>query len=188
MATQPAFDHWTYAEYARLPDDGNRYEVIAGELVVTPAPRPVHQEIVARLIVHLRGFADAHGLGRVLPGPVDVLLSDDDYLQPDVVFVAAGRSGIITDRGIEGPPDLVVEVLSASTAFHDRGIKRERYARFGIPHYWIVDAQRRQVEVFRFADDAVEPMDVARDVLVWQPLPGGPTLSIDVPALAGEPA
>jgi Uma2 family endonuclease len=104
MATQPAYSGWTYAEFARLPDDGNRYEVIAGELHMTPAPRPFHQDVVARLIVLLRGFADRHRLGRVLPAPVDVLLSADDYLEPDLVFVRRGRSDIITDRGVEGPP------------------------------------------------------------------------------------
>jgi Uma2 family endonuclease len=183
MATQPAYSGWTYAEFARLPDDGNRYEVIAGELHMTPAPRPFHQDVVARLIVLLRGFADRHRLGRVLPAPVDVLLSADDYLEPDLVFVRRGRSDIITDRGVEGPPDLVVEVLSTSTALRDRGVKRDRYARFDIANYWIVDAERGQVEVYDLDEDPLRPAFVTAETLVWQPLPDGPPLTIDVRAL-----
>ena len=179
MATNPAVRRWTYEEFRRLPDDGNRYEVIAGELYLTPAPRAVHQEIVGYLSEVLRPFVRKHGLGRVLPGPIDVLFAEGDYLEPDLVFVRHDRREIVTDRGIEAAPDLVIEVLSTSTAARDRGIKRERYALFGVPEYWIVDADARQIEIHRNQEPPRLPQ-VVRDTLAWRPVPGGPVLEIDV--------
>jgi Uma2 family endonuclease len=178
MATQPAVREWTYAEFARLPDDGNRYEVIAGELYVTPSPSPVHTRIAFNLASLLEAFVARHDLGWVTPAPVDVLLGESDYLQPDVVFVRRERGAEITDRGIEVPPDLVVEVLSPSTAFRDRGLKRERYAEFGVPEYWIIDPGAGRLEVYRLAEDPGRPAVVATDTLDWQPVPGGPVLTL----------
>src|SRR5688500_11271223 len=124
MATLPTPGRWTYEEFARLPDDGNRYEVIAGELYVSPSPRPSHQLILTPLIMRLHPFVEQFGLGRVYIGPIDVLFAEGDYLEPDLVFVRRDRLGIVSDRGLEGPPDLVVEILSPSTAKRDRTIKR----------------------------------------------------------------
>lgn len=177
MATQRAIRRWTYDEFARLPDDGNRYEVVSGDLYMTPSPRPIHQRIVTRLSTLLDQFAVQHDLGCVLAGPVDVLFAEGDYLTPDVVFVRREREGIISDRGVEAAPDLVVEVLSRSTADRDRGVKRQRYAWFGVPEYWVVDADARQVEVFRMLDDPTRPR-IVRDLLTWTPAPGGPTLEV----------
>lgn len=183
MATRTAaVRDWTYEEFARLPDDGNRYEVIAGELYVTPAPETPHQEASARLFMELRGFASEHGLGKVLFAPVDVLLADGDYLEPDIVFVRTDHLHYKTKRGIEGPPDLVVEILSPTTARQDRGAKRERYAHFGIPEYWIVDTDRRRIEIHRLADSLSLPR-VVTDRLRWQPAEGGPVLELDVAEL-----
>jgi Uma2 family endonuclease len=181
MATQPASTRrWTYTEFARLPDDGNRYEVIAGELHMTPAPRPIHQKIVARLCTALDLFSQEHKLGEVFPGPIDVVFAEGDYLEPDLVFVRRDRRGIISDRGIEGAPDLVVEVVSASTAVRDRNLKRERYAWFGVPEYWVVDAEAGHIEVYRMLEDPTTPR-IDRDTLVWRLAPGAPALSISVP-------
>jgi Uma2 family endonuclease len=189
MATKPAFQHWTYAEFERLPqDDGNRYEVIAAELVVSPGPRPRHQRAVGRLMSALDVFTQEHALGEVYPGPIDVLLSDADYLEPDLVFVRRERAGIVSERAIESAPDLVVEVISPSTALRDRGIKRERYALFGVPLYWVVDVDLRQVEVYRLAESPYEPVEIATDTLVWQPVEDGPSLTLSVPHIVGAPA
>jgi Uma2 family endonuclease len=185
MATKPAFQHWTYAEYARLPDDGNRYEVIAGELVVSPGPRPKHQRAVARLTFALEGFTQSQGLGEVYPGPIDVLLSDADYLEPDVVFVRRERVGIVSGTAIESAPDLVIEVISPSTALRDRGIKRERYALFGVPLYWVVDIELRQIGVYRLAENPYGPAEIATGTLVWQPVEDGPSLTLSVPHIVG---
>jgi Uma2 family endonuclease len=178
MATHPARRGWSYAEFARLPDDGNRYEIIDGELFVTPSPDPVHTRIAFNLASLLERFVAEHNLGWVTPAPVDVLLGEGDYVQPDVVFVRREHRVEITDRGIEVPPDLVVEVLSPSTAFRDRGLKRERYARFGVPEYWIIDPEARRVEVYRLAEDPDHPALVVTDRFEWQPVPGGPVLGL----------
>ena len=178
MATQPARRGWSYAEFARLPDDGNRYEVINGELCVTPSPSPVHTRIAFNLASLLEAFVAAHDLGWVTPAPVDVLLGEDDYVQPDVVFIRRERGEKVTDRGIEFPPDLVVEVLSPSTAFRDRVQKRDRYAAFGVPEYWIIDPDARRVEVYRPGTDPDGPPVLVTETLEWQPVPGGPVLSL----------
>lgn len=183
MTTKAALRRWTYDEYARLPDDGKRYEVIAGELVVTPSPRTLHQEVVGELYTLIKAFVRAHGLGKVLISPVDVLFAEGDYVVPDVVFVRRDHRGIITGRGVEGAPDLVVEVLSDSTAFRDRGIKRERYAHYGVAEYWIIDPRTEQIEVYRLDEDASRPVLVTSERFEWQPDPGGPTLIVDIAAL-----
>lgn len=171
---------WTYAEFARLPSEtSTRYEVIAGELVVTPAPGTRHQRIVTTLVSLLDPFVRAHRLGTILAGPVDVLFAEGDYLEPDLVFVRKERRGILSDRGIEGAPDLVVEIVSPSTAGRDRGLKRERYAHFGVPEYWIVDPDERVIERWRLGNAAERP-EIAREMLIWRPVPGGPVLEVPV--------
>lgn len=183
MATQSIARSWTYEEFARLPDDGNRYEVIAGELYMTPSPRPVHQRVAFRLGHLIESFLEKHQLGGwVVTSPVDVLLAEGDYLEPDLVFVRRERKGIVTDRGVEAAPDLVVEVVSASTAERDRGIKRERYAWFGVPEYWVVDLEARHIEVYRMTEDPLHPR-IQREKVNWQPAFGGPVLEIDVQEL-----
>jgi Uma2 family endonuclease len=182
MATKPALRHWAYGEYARLPDDGNRYEVIAGELFVTPSPRTLHQEVVGEFYTLLKAFVRTHGLGKVLVSPIDVIFGTGDYLVPDVVFVRRERQEIVTRRGVEGTPDLVIEVLSDSTVFRDRGIKRERYAHFGVAQYWIVDPHTQVVQVYRLLEDASRPSMMTSEILEWQPDPDGPTLTIDLVA------
>ncbi len=137
MATQPALQQWTYDEFARLPDDGKRYEIIAGELVVSSSPHHKHQLASIRIAGIFENFTREHGVGQ-LYGPLDVLLSGSDYLVPDLVFLRHDRRGILSDRGLEGPPDLVIEIISPSSSFKDRGLKRERYALFDVPLYWVV--------------------------------------------------
>jgi Uma2 family endonuclease len=183
MATQFAARRWTYEEFAQLPDDGNRYEVIAGELYVTPAPTTLHQKVVVRIVHALEQFVEQHGLGEVFVGPIDVLFEEGNYLAPDLVFVRKDRVEIVSDRGLEGAPDLVVEVLSPGTAKRDRGIKRERYRHFGVREYWVVDPDARRIEISRVTDDGEEPIQIVGDSFVWQPVSGGPSLMLDVPHL-----
>lgn len=173
---------WTYAEFARLPSEGStRYEVIDGELAVTPAPTSGHQIAVGNLVRLLGAFVHDHALGPLFPGPIDVLFGEGDYLEPDLAFVRADRAHLVSDRGIEGPPDLVVEILSPSTAHRDRGIKLERYRHFGVPEYWIVDLEAKAVEVWRLAGGAEAPEVVgAEGRLRWTPLEEGPTLEVAV--------
>src|SRR5688500_11376079 len=179
MATHPRRGRWTYEEFARLPEDGNRYEVIAGELYVTPSPRPRHQEVVGYLVRKLGTFVEEGRLGIVYPGPIDVLFAEGDYFAPDLVFVRRDRKEIVSDRGIEAAPDLVIEIMSASTGARDRGIKRERYALFGVADYWLVDVDARRIERHRFAP--LRDLEVFTDTLTWQPIGGGPALTLSVP-------
>lgn len=178
----PKVGRWTYAEYMRLPMSGStRYEVIDGELAVTPAPTSWHQRVAANLMRVLGTFVHKHGLGDLLPGPVDVLFGEGDYVQPDLVFVQADRIELVSERGIEGSPDLVIEILSPATAERDRGVKLERYRHFGVAEYWIVDLGARAVEVWRLADSVEAPSIVGEgDTLRWTPVDGGPTLEVAV--------
>lgn len=185
MEARSKSQRWTYERFARLPsteDDGRRREIIAGELVVSAAPRSAHQWILTRISAKLYEFVERHELGWVILGPIDVLFDEGDYLEPDLVFVRKDRRDIISERGIEAAPDLVVEILSPSTAARDRGIKRERYALYNVPEYWVVDIPNKCVEVYRPDDDpnAIEP---ATETMRWRPVPGGPELKIAVPEL-----
>lgn len=187
MEARSTRQRWTYAEFARLPTSGStRYEVIDGELVVTPGPALRHQGIVATLLTRLYVFVEANDLGRVFPGPLDVLFAEGDYYEPDIVFVRKGRAELLSDRGIEGPPDLVVEILSPSTAARDRGIKLEGYRLHGVTEYWIIDPEERIVEVWRLTEGAAEPLTLEpADTLRWMPQPGGATLEIPLAELFG---
>lgn len=176
---------WTYSEFARLPESGStRYEVIDDELVVTPAPSLHHQRIAGRLFARLFGFVQEHDLGEVFPAPLDVLLAEGDYMEPDLVFVRKDRADILSDRGVDGPPDLVVKILSPSTEARDRGVKLERYRLFGVPEYWIVDPDEGTIEVWNLVGGAPEPVVRGRgDTLRWTPLGAGVTLAIGLSAL-----
>ncbi|MFL5382268.1 MAG: Uma2 family endonuclease [Longimicrobiaceae bacterium] len=183
MSTQPVVRRWTYDEFARLPNDGNRYEIIGGELYVTPAPRPLHAKVATRISRVLEEFVETHQLGEVFGQPIDVLFGEGDYLEPDLVFVRRERIGAISDRGVEEAPDLVVEVLSSTTAMRDRGIKRERYGHFGVSEYWIVDPTAKWIEVYRRDAGWESPVIVATESFDWVPVSGGPTLTLNVPHL-----
>ena len=154
MVTKKPKVRYTYEDYCQLPDD-RRYELIDGEFYeMSPAPSSVHQRTVLKLARLLADWVDQHGLGEVFIAPFDVLLSLWDTLQPDILFVAADRQHIITARACEGPPDLVVEVLSPSTSRRDLVLKRERYARFGVREYWLVDPVARSIEVLTWQEGA----------------------------------
>ena len=139
----------TYRDYAALPDDGRRYELYEGELSVTPAPGATHKRVILKLVVALDAHVRARGLGEIFIAPFDVILSDTTVVQPDIMYVATDRSARVSERGIQGAPTLVIEVLSPSTTRIDRQTKLELYARHDIPWYWIVDPDSRVVEVYK---------------------------------------
>ena len=136
---------FTYADYLETPE-GERYELLDGELTMVPAPGIPHQDSSVDLVVELRILTRRTGMGRVLDAPVDVVLSDTDVVQPDLVFVSKERAHIITDANIRGAPDLVIEILSPSTERRDRVFKRALYARHGVREYWLVDTRRKTIE------------------------------------------
>lgn len=137
----------TYRDYAALPDDGRRYEIHEGELSITLTPSPWHQLVSGSLMVALHTHVNARGLGEIFP-PLDVILSDTTIVQPDIVFVAIDRLGRISERGIEGAPTLVIEILLPRTRQIDRYVKTRLYARHGIPYYWMVDSDAHGVECY----------------------------------------
>jgi Uma2 family endonuclease len=147
----------TYEDYCTLPDGGPRYQVIDGDLVMSPSPTFQHQNITGRIYSALLQYVDAHSAGRVAIAPFDVVLSDVTVLQPDVLYVSKARQSIIRDAGIFGAPDLCVEVLSPNTRKFDTDIKRHLYARHGVIEYWIVDPESNTLTVYRLQDDAEKP-------------------------------
>lgn len=153
----PPQGQWTFADYAGLPDNGFRYEVIHGGLYMSPASRPRHQRAVTRLAHALGTHLERHPIGEVYVAPIDVILPDlAEPVQPDVIFVAAERQAIVSDSRVEAAPDLVVEVLSKATARRDRTLKFALYAQAGVREYWIVDAEpaTRSIEVYVLRGDA----------------------------------
>ena len=150
MATQlqavPQDKIWTYEDYAALPDDGNRYEVIEGELVMAPAPRVSHQRCSFNLGLIVGPYVKAHGLGEILAAPCDVVLDARNVLQPDLIFISKTRSEVVTEKNLQGAPDLAVEILSPSSLRRDRVQKMRIYARHGVAHLWLIDAQARTLE------------------------------------------
>jgi Uma2 family endonuclease len=138
----------TYDDLANMPDDGNRYEVIGGELLVNPAPRRDHQEVVANLDWILQRFLRASGTGRAYTHPVDIWLGPNDIVEPDIVVIRESRLDSYRPEGVvREPPDLVVEVLSPSTRGTDQVRKMALYARCGVPEYWIADPDRRSLTI-----------------------------------------
>ena len=128
----------TYEDYASLPDD-ERCELIDGELIPMPSPKEIHQRLLLLLGASWLWFVLETRLGAVYTAPFDVILSPTNVVQPDLIFVSSARAHIITEDNIRGAPDLVVEILSPSTAGYDRTTKRNLYARHGVGEYWLID-------------------------------------------------
>ncbi len=148
-----------------MPVDGNRYEVVYGELLVTPSPRPWHQVVVQRLSLALGNYLEREPFGLVLSSPADISWGPDVLVQPDVFVVPVGEARTLTWSRMRTLL-LVAEVLSPSSSEGDRFLKRLRYREAGVPLYWVVDADERAVEVWTPADDF--PV-VERDRLEWLP-------------------
>lgn len=184
-STKPAKQRFTYKDYAALPE-GTRCQLLEGELVMTPSPFSTHQRVVRDLSRLLEDWAERTGRGESFPAPYDVILDDENVVQPDLLFVAKERSSIVQDW-CRGAPDLVVEVLSPSNAALDRSRKVKLYARFGVQRVWLVDPAERSFECLgldgptyridaSFAEnDVVEP-------------PGFEGLKIELSELWPEPA
>jgi Uma2 family endonuclease len=145
--TVPSVYRLTYADWLRFPDDGLRYEIIEGELFVTPPPSIEHQRASRNLALALASFLKRDARGEVLYAPVGVRLGNEDIVEPDLIVVLKGHESRIGASAIEGAPDLVVEILSPGSARRDLGVKREKYRAAGVAEYWIVDPANTSVEV-----------------------------------------
>ena len=147
---------FTYEDLEAIPPDRNRYEIVDGELIVTPAPIPLHQKIIRNLSYRLIEHVQENRLGEIFFAPLDIVFSPGTVLEPGLIFVRRDRLHIIGEKNLTGPPDLVVEVLSESTARLDREIKPKQYALYGVPEYWLIDPVGRTVEIFRVREGAYE--------------------------------
>ena len=168
---------YSAAEIRGFPDDRLRYEVIRGELFVTPAPGMRHQRAVLELARRLQGYLEAHAIGEALPAPFEVEFTEDSAVQPDVIAILDTQRQRLTPERFYGPPALVLEIVSYSSKRTDRLEKRELYQAEGVPEYWVVDVDERRVE--RWRPTHAEP-EVLTEEIAWQPAPGIPPILIDL--------
>ena len=150
----------TYDDLEAIPQgrEGDRHEIINGELVVTPSPVPNHQDVSANIFFALQQIARSQKLGKVYSAPIDIRLTPDNVLIPDIVFIARDRLHVVGPKAVDAPPDLVVEILSPGTRQRDLTTKREIYARFGVREYWIVDPDARTVTILALAGNTYQPV------------------------------
>ena len=181
MGMAQASTTWTGERVRALPDDGLRYELVDGELLVTPSPGWTHQTAVAALFRRLDGYVGSNALGWVRFAPADISLGEDEVLQPDLFVIPAA----LNPRSWQEVRALllVIEVLSPGTARYDRLIKRRRYQRASVPEYWIVDLDARLVE--RWKPDDTRP-EILTETLEWTPAPGLKPLEIELPVFFAE--
>jgi Uma2 family endonuclease len=150
---------YTHADLLAMPDDGKRREIIDGELYVSPSSLTVHQRILLNLAWAFREYLKVHPVGEVLIAPLDVILSEHDVLEPDLLFVTKEHQYFLKDW-VRGAPDLVVEILSPATEARDRGPKMKTYARYGVGEYWIVDPATQVIEVYRLVAEGFQQVKV----------------------------
>jgi Uma2 family endonuclease len=172
----PRSVRFNYDDFLLFPEDGKRHEIIDGDHFITPSPNTKHQRISFKLSAAFADFLTTHRLGEAFAAPYDVVLSDEDIVEPDLLFISAARAAIITEKNIQGPPDLVVEILSAGTRKIDEVVKRKLYERYGVREYWIVDPELDTVKINRLTDQgyvrAAELAREANDTLSTPLLPG----------------
>lgn len=166
----------TYEDYLLFPEDGNRHEILDGVHYVTAAPYLRHQSVLVELTSWIAPFVRQRRLGRFYVAPVDVLLARHDIVQPDLLFISNASLNILTEKNIQGAPDLVVEVLSDSTRKRDEGIKLERYELLGVKEYWVVDPKRSEARIYRRSGERLQQVAeltaAARDLLTSPFFPG----------------
>ena len=153
---------FTYEDYLHLPEE-KRYEIIDGDLSMVPAPGTSHQHIIFKLMLIMGKFIDENNLGVLLCAPCDVVLSEVDIVQPDIIFISKERLNIITEDNIRGAPDLVIEIISKSSEYRDRVIKRKLYSKYGVREYWVVDPGKKEVEVLELKESGLEKVRVFRE-------------------------
>lgn len=176
MALPDLLRKLTYDDYLFFPEDGQRHEILDGEHYVSPSPLIQHQRISGRIYRPLSSWVEERQLGEVLYAPVDVVLSAHDVVQPDLFYVSKQRARILTEKNVQGAPDLVIEILSPRTRRTDEGIKLERYERLGVDEYWMLNPDLATAKIYRRDGNrfvlAAELSAAAGDVLATPLLPG----------------
>jgi len=177
VRAQPSTVKLTYDDFVHFPDDGKRHEIIDGAHYVTPAPTTKHQAIARNLTVSIGSYLRAQPVGEVFAAPFDVVLSDLDVVEPDLLYIARERLDILTVAHVRGAPDLAVEILSPGTRRIDEVTKRKLYERVGVLDYWVVDPELDTVKVYRRAGDGAfarpDKLSLERgDILATPLLPG----------------
>ena len=166
----------TYDDFVHFPDDGKRHELIDGEHYVTPSPNTRHQTIVRELVVLIGTHLKRHPAGKIFTAPLDVVFSDFDVVEPDLLFVSSDRAQVLTEKNVQGAPDLVVEIGSPATRRRDEKTKLQLYERFGVQEYWVVDPDLDVIKVYRLVEGryqrAAELTLAAHDVLSTPLIPG----------------
>lgn len=176
---------WTYTRYLRETAEGEYFAVIEGEQIMSPSPNRWHQIALINLTSRLKEFLKNNQLGSIYIAPFDVFFSDKSFVQPDLIFVAKEHTDRITNNGIKGAPDLVVEIISPGSTRIDRVTKRQLYANFGVPEYWIVSPNERTVEVLTLKSGLYEASGLyENDEILSSPLLSG--FSIKVTELFDE--
>jgi Uma2 family endonuclease len=172
----------TYEDLQRMRETSNdRLELIDGELFVTPSPSPMHQDISGNLYTLFRNVVFESGRGRVYYAPLDVRLAENTIVQPDLIIILSDRRLVLTTARVEGAPSLAVEIISPSTSAYDRVRKRDLYARYGVPEYWLVDPEAETITVFSDPQGGrYRAEQTVSDVAVSATIPG---LSADLKAL-----
>ena len=161
-SSSPLTTKFTYEDYLKTSDD-ERYELLDGELIIMPAPSIAHQHVAMKLGTRLDTFVEEGNLGVLYSAPTDVVLSDTEVVQPDLLFISSERAHIITPANIQGAPDLIVEIRSASTAERDETLKRNLYAEHDVKEYWLVDPEAMTIIVLLlgeggYAEEAAHSM------------------------------
>jgi Uma2 family endonuclease len=171
----------TYADYVGLPDDGLRHEIIDGEHYVSPSPSVRHQQISGRLFYLIQQYLHADPIGSIFYAPLDALLSEFDIVVPDLIYVSNDRSRYLTSKNLQGPPDLVIEILSPSTARRDQKLKRDLYERVGVQEYWLLDPVRDVINVYRAESGSTfaPPVEYAKTAILTSLLFPGLELALD---------
>jgi Uma2 family endonuclease len=147
----------TYEDYVLLPDEeGQRYEIIDGELFVTPSPIEKHQRIVVNFVRIIGNYVFEHRCGRLYVAPFDVVLSRHDVVQPDLLYLTKEHASVLTEKNVQGAPDFVIEVLSEGKGRWDEGLKLRRYQQFGVAEYWVVDPKRDRIRVYLRRNERLE--------------------------------
>lgn len=170
----------TYEDYLNTPDDGQRYELIDGEIVVSPSASKRHQFINTRLLNAIFTYVEEHRLGHVLTAPMDVRLDRDLVVQPDIIFIRKGSPADNDDIRVAGAPALAVEILSPSTAVRDLNRKRELYEQYGVEEYWIVDPDRKRITAFTLTGSGYKQTRQSGGKLASTSIPG---FVLDVPSV-----